>query len=103
MYRSRPGGSDGPTELPKSRIHAFLRVILCPRGLITRKNAGILLLGGFLGPLPHHDGVNHTYFTYDCALWRFDAAVGWVIGPTWVALIIRVLRMIVHLGVSDPS
>ena len=58
--RTRPGGSDGSTELPKSRIHAFLRVILCPRGLITRKNAGILLLRGFLGPLPRHEGVNHT-------------------------------------------
>ena len=45
--RSRPGGSDGSTELPKSRIHAFLRVIQCPRGLITRKNAGIVLLGVF--------------------------------------------------------
>ena len=74
--RTRPGGSDGSTELPKSRIHAFLRVILCPRGLITRKNAGILLLGGFLGPLPRHEGVNHTYFTYDCALWRLQLADG---------------------------
>ena len=35
---------------------------------MTRKNAGILLLGGFLGPLPRHEGVNHTYFTYDRAL-----------------------------------
>ena len=44
-------------------------------------------------------GLNHTYFTYDHALGRFDAAVGSVIGPTWVALIIRILRMIVHMGV----
>ena len=80
--RSRPGGSDGSTELPKSRIHAFLRVILYPRGLITRKNAGILLLGGFLGPLPRHEGVNHTYFTYDCALWRLQLADG---GPSFRA------------------
>ena len=29
-------------------------------------------------------GLNHTYFTYDGALGRFHAAVGWVIGPTWV-------------------
>ena len=44
-------------------------------------------------------GLNHTYFTYDRALGRFHAAVGSVIGPTWVALIIRILRMIVHMGV----
>ena len=29
-------------------------------------------------------GLNHTYFTCDGALGRFHAAVGWVIGPTWV-------------------
>ena len=29
-------------------------------------------------------GLNHTYFTYDRALGRFHAAVGWVLGPTWV-------------------
>ena len=43
---------------------------------MTRKNAGILLLGGFLGPLPRHEGVNHTYFTYDRALWRLQLADG---------------------------
>ena len=73
----RPHGEgDGPTKPPRSRIPAFLRVIVSPGGLITRKNAGILLLGGFLGPLPRHEGVNHTYFTYDRALGRLQLADG---------------------------
>ena len=46
-------------------------------------------------------GVNHMHFTYDRALWRFRAAVGWVGGRTQVALITGILSMIVHLGVSD--
>ena len=48
---------------------------------------------------PQMGGLNHTYFTYDRALGRFHAAAGWVTGRTWVALIIRILRMIVHMGV----
>ena len=50
MYRSRPGGSDGPTELPKSRIPAFLRVIKPLGHKITRKNAWILLFGSSVEP-----------------------------------------------------
>ena len=46
-------------------------------------------------------GLNHTHFTYDRALWRFRAAVGWVRGRTQVALTTHILGMIVHLGVSD--
>ena len=73
----RPHGEgDGPTKPPRSRIPAFLRVIVSPGGLITRKNAGILVRGGFLGPLPRHEGVNHTYFTYDRALGRLQLADG---------------------------
>ena len=64
--------------------------------LITRKNAGIVPLALYESQM---GGFNHTYFTYDGALGRFHAAVGSVIGPTWVALIIRILRMIVHIGV----
>ena len=66
----------GPRKLPKSTIPAFLYVIKPPGLTLTRKNAGILLLGGFLGPFPRHEGVNHTYFTYDCALWRLQLADG---------------------------
>ena len=44
-------------------------------------------------------GFNLTYFTYDRALGRFHAAVGSVIGPIWVAPIMSILRMIVHMGV----
>ena len=64
--------------------------------LITRKNAGIVPLALYESQM---GSLNHSYFTYDHALGRFDAAVGSVIGPTWVALIIRILRMIVHMGV----
>ena len=65
-------------------------------GLIPRILRMIVLLAIFESQM---GGLNHTYFTYDHALGRFDAAVGSVIGPTWVALIIRILRMIVHMGV----
>ena len=44
-------------------------------------------------------GLNHTYFMYDRALGRFHVADGWAIGRTWVALIIRILCMMVHMGV----
>ena len=44
-------------------------------------------------------GLNHTYFTYDRALSRFHVADGCVIGRPWVALIIRILRMIVQMVV----
>ena len=46
------------------------------------------------------EGLNHTHFTYDRALWRFRAAVGWVRGRTRVALITCIFAMIVHMGVS---
>ena len=64
--------------------------------LITRKNAGIVPLAIYESQM---GCLNHTYFTYDGALGRFSAAVWWVVGPSWVALIIRILRMTVHLGV----
>ena len=65
-------------------------------GLITRILRMIVPLAPYESQM---GGLNHTYFTYDRALRRFHAAVGWVIGRTWVALIIRILRMIVHMGV----
>ena len=90
-----------------------------------------MLLGGFLGPLPRHEGVNHTYSMNGCALWRLQLAgrgpsfraeslhvlcaivssgglitsilrmigICAVAARSWGALIIRILRMIVHLGV----
>ena len=64
--------------------------------LIIHKNAGIVALALHESQM---GGLNHSYFTYDHALGRFHAAVGSVIGPIWVALIIRILRMIVHIGV----
>ena len=67
-----------------------------PQEPIIRKNAGIVPLALYESQM---GGRNHTYFTHDGALGRFHVAVWWVIGPTWVALIIRILRMIVHLGV----
>ena len=77
----------GPLQLAdrealiKSIIPAFLRVIVNPGGLITRILRMIMHLGGYSSQM---GGLNHTYFTYDRALGRFHAAVGWVIGPTWV-------------------
>ena len=86
----------GPGRRIISHFPAFLRMIGSWGCLITRKNAGIVPLALYESQM---GGLNHTYFTYDRALGRFHAAVGWVIGPTWVASIIRILRMIVHMGV----
>ena len=64
--------------------------------LITSKNAGIVRLAV---DESQTGCVNHTYLMYDGALGRFHVAVGSVRGPTWAALIIRILRMIVDMGV----
>ena len=59
--------------------------------------------------LPRQEGVNHTYFTYDSALWRLQRADGGASIKSRIpaflrvivnsrGLIIRILRMIVHLG-----
>ena len=63
------------------QIPAFVGVIGSWGCLITRKNAGIVPLALYESQM---GGLNHTYFTYDGALGRFHAAVGWVIGPTRV-------------------
>ena len=64
----RPHGEgDGVTKPPRSRIPAFLRVIVSPGGLIT------------------------------CILRMICT---WAVAARrWGALIIRILRMMVHLGV----
>ena len=65
-------------------------------GLITC----ILRMIVVLAPYESQMGcLNHTYFTHDGALGRFHVAVGSVICPIWVAPIICILRMIVHMGV----
>ena len=54
----RPHGEgDGPTKPPWSRFPAFLRVIVSPGGLITRKNAGIVALALHESQM---GGLNHT-------------------------------------------
>ena len=61
------------------------------------------------GHLSLQEGVNHTYFTYDSALWRLQRADGGASIKSRIpaflcvivnsgALIIRILHMIVHLG-----
>ena len=61
------------------------------------------------GHLPRQEGVNQTYFTYDSALWRLQRADGGASIKSRIpaflrvivnsrGLIIRILRMIVHLG-----
>ena len=64
--------------------------------LITSKNAGIVPLALYESQM---GGLNHPYFTHDGALGLFHVAVGSVICPIWVAPIIRILRMLVHMGV----
>ena len=64
--------------------------------LITRRNAGIVPLALYESQM---GGLNHTYFTYAGEFGRFHAAVGSVRDPTWVALFVRILGMIVDMGV----
>ena len=65
-------------------------------GCLINGDAGVVPLAIYESQM---GGLNHTYFTYDGALGRFHAAVGSVGGPTWVALIIFILCMIVDMGV----
>ena len=78
LWRLQP--ADGGASI-KSRIPAFFTCDCEFSGL----NHTYFTYDRALGRLQLADGgLNHTYFMYDRALGRFHAAVGWVIGPTWV-------------------
>ena len=65
----------GPGRRIISHFPAFLRMIGSWGCLITRENAGIVPLALYESQM---GSLNHSYFTYDGALERFHAHLGWL-------------------------
>ena len=99
---ARASCSSHSNALPVHALRQVIQIVVfvCMIGswgcLITRILRMIVVLASYESRM---GDLHHTYFTYDGALGCFHAAVGSVRGPTGVALIICILRMVVDMDV----